>query len=576
LAIALQAYRDRNPSELLTLSDAEARGRLWDLLLETHAHGYRNTTPAQVRAALAWLAAGLERTRRQRFRLYELFALDPESESESDKHLRRFRIIGGLVIGLAVGLNVGLVVGPAAGLVIGLDAGLLIGLLVSPMPMFRTVAHGVVGGLITGLAIGLIGGIFGLVVDPLFGGGLGTRLELGLFFGLVVVLTIVRINTGPRRDDLQFGTPLLAIFVALVVGPVVGLVVGLVVGPVVGLISGLALALIGAPIVFLIGHVAACLDPVLNRWRIYGSQAFGQAARNAGRIARTGADVGLTVGLLVGLLAGLASGPAAGLAIGLTVGLTTGLAGGLDAWLYHYWLRRRLISEGVLPAGLPAFLQWCAEDERGWLRITDAYEFRHRELLDHLVAAEEIARASFFATPAEFRSWLERHHAERRELLVGFFREGSGRPSITRPQSVDEALCFGWVSSGFSRSLGDDTYTIRFWPEHVNRSRSAGDLDRVDELIEEGRMTPAGLAAFGALQPEHEARFRAVPEAWEWFQACPVQYRRDATRWVTRAKRPRTRERRLRALIENSAAGRGIKHVSSPESWIGHLPDEDD
>ena len=182
---------------------------------------------------------------------------------------------------------------------------------------------------------------------------------------------------------------------------------------------------------------------------------------------------------------------------------------------------------------------------------------------------------TFFARPAELRAWLERHHADRRELLVGFYKKGSGRPSITWPQSVDEALCFGWID-GVRRSLGEEAYTIRFTPRQARSTWSLVNVNRAGELIAEGRMTPAGLAAFEArsadrtaiysherrraavLEPEQEARFRAAAEAWEWFQARPPSYRRAAIHWVTSAKRAETRERRLRALIEDSAAGRTI------------------
>jgi uncharacterized protein YdeI (YjbR/CyaY-like superfamily) len=188
---------------------------------------------------------------------------------------------------------------------------------------------------------------------------------------------------------------------------------------------------------------------------------------------------------------------------------------------------------------------------------------------------------TFFATPAEFRAWLERHHADRDELLVGFYKKGSGRPSITWPQSVDEALCFGWID-GVRRSLGEDAYTIRFTPRRARSIWSAVNVRRARELIAEGRMTPAGLAAFeargddrtavysyeqrraAALEAGQEARFRAVPEAWEWFQARPPSYRRAAIHWVTSAKRPETRERRLQALIDDSAAGRPVKPLTRP------------
>jgi uncharacterized protein YdeI (YjbR/CyaY-like superfamily) len=189
----------------------------------------------------------------------------------------------------------------------------------------------------------------------------------------------------------------------------------------------------------------------------------------------------------------------------------------------------------------------------------------------------------FFATRAEFRSWLERHHADRRELLVGFHKKGTGRPSITWPESVDEALCFGWID-GVRRSLGDEAYTIRFTPRQARSTWSAVNVRRAGELIEEGRMTPAGLTAFEArgddrtaiysyeqrhaatLDDEQERRFRAAAEAWEWFQSRPPSYRRAAIHWVTSAKRPETRERRLQTLIEDCAAVRNVKPLRPPSS----------
>jgi uncharacterized protein YdeI (YjbR/CyaY-like superfamily) len=187
----------------------------------------------------------------------------------------------------------------------------------------------------------------------------------------------------------------------------------------------------------------------------------------------------------------------------------------------------------------------------------------------------------FFATPAELRAWLERHHADRDELWVGLYKKASGRPSVTWPEVVDEALCFGWID-GVRRSLGPDSYVNRLTPRRPRSNWSAINIKRVGELIEEGRMTPAGLAAFDArtddrsavysyeqrraatLEPEQEERFRAVPDAWEWFQARPSSYRRAAIHWVVSAKRPETRERRLQTLIEDSAAGRTVKPLTRP------------
>jgi uncharacterized protein YdeI (YjbR/CyaY-like superfamily) len=185
----------------------------------------------------------------------------------------------------------------------------------------------------------------------------------------------------------------------------------------------------------------------------------------------------------------------------------------------------------------------------------------------------------FFATPGELRAWLERHHADRDELWVGLYKKGSGRPSVTWPEVVDEALCFGWID-GVRRGLGSDSYANRLTPRRARSNWSAVNVRRVGELIAEGRMTPAGLAAFeartgdrtgvysyeqrrnAALEPEQEKRFRAARAAWEWFQARPPSYRRSAIHWVTSAKRPETRERRLQTLIDDSAAGRAIKPLS--------------
>ncbi len=187
----------------------------------------------------------------------------------------------------------------------------------------------------------------------------------------------------------------------------------------------------------------------------------------------------------------------------------------------------------------------------------------------------------FFATPADFRSWLERHHAEEDELLVGFYRTSTGRKSITWPESVDEALCFGWID-GVRRGIDAESYSIRFTPRRSRSIWSAVNIKRADELIELGRMTPAGLAAFEArtddrsavysheqrraakLEPEQEQRFKADAGAWEWFQGQAPSYRRAALHWVTSAKRAETRERRLAALIEDSAAGRTVKPLTRP------------
>jgi uncharacterized protein YdeI (YjbR/CyaY-like superfamily) len=181
----------------------------------------------------------------------------------------------------------------------------------------------------------------------------------------------------------------------------------------------------------------------------------------------------------------------------------------------------------------------------------------------------------FFETPDEFRDWLAQHHETAAELLVGFYKRGSGRPSITWPESVDEALCFGWID-GVRRRVDEVSYTIRFTPRRPRSIWSAVNIKRAHELVELGRMRPAGLRAFQAradersavyayeqrqaasLGPELERQFRADEPAWAYFQRQAPSYRQVAIWWVVSAKKEETRQRRLATLIADSAAGRRI------------------
>ena len=190
-------------------------------------------------------------------------------------------------------------------------------------------------------------------------------------------------------------------------------------------------------------------------------------------------------------------------------------------------------------------------------------------------------KATFFATPAQFRKWLERHHTSQKELLVGFYKRDSGKPSLTWPESVDEALCFGWID-GVRRSLGSDAYTIRFTPRKPTSIWSAINVDKVAELTKNGKMREAGLRAFAArtaaktgvysferneaakLTASQEKTLRANRKAAAFFDAQPPWYRRTAVHWVISAKREETRERRLAQLIADSAAGRTIGPLTRP------------
>jgi uncharacterized protein YdeI (YjbR/CyaY-like superfamily) len=192
-------------------------------------------------------------------------------------------------------------------------------------------------------------------------------------------------------------------------------------------------------------------------------------------------------------------------------------------------------------------------------------------------------RPTFFATPSEFRTWLEKHHDDERELWVGFYKKGSGKPSITWPEAVDEALCFGWID-GIRKSVDDESYKNRFTPRKHRSNWSAINIERAKELIALGRMRPAGLKAFEArtdeksavysyeqrhaakLERAQEREFRANAKAWGFFQSRPPSYRKAAVYWVVSAKKEETRARRLAQLIDDSAAGRTVPPLTRPNS----------
>jgi uncharacterized protein YdeI (YjbR/CyaY-like superfamily) len=181
----------------------------------------------------------------------------------------------------------------------------------------------------------------------------------------------------------------------------------------------------------------------------------------------------------------------------------------------------------------------------------------------------------YFGTPSAFRAWLAEHHSTYSELLVGFHRAGSGTPSITWPESVDEALCVGWID-GVRKRVDETRYTIRFTPRKETSTWSAINIAKMQDLIRRGRVLPAGLKAFekrtekrsrtysyeqrasARLDGAGEKRFRSHPSAWEYFQSRPPWYRRTATWWVVSAKKEETRARRLKLLIECSAKSKPL------------------
>jgi uncharacterized protein YdeI (YjbR/CyaY-like superfamily) len=189
--------------------------------------------------------------------------------------------------------------------------------------------------------------------------------------------------------------------------------------------------------------------------------------------------------------------------------------------------------------------------------------------------------AVFFRTPADWRAWLEAHAAEETELWVGFHKRGAGETGITWRESVDQALCFGWID-GRRQSIDGTRYRIRFSPRKPSSIWSTVNVARVGELAAQGLMHPAGLEAFARrrqersgvysheqagepqLAAEHEELFRERSEAWAYFRAQPPSYRKAATWWIVNAKRPETRARRLATLIDDSAAGRRVRHLQRP------------
>ncbi len=181
----------------------------------------------------------------------------------------------------------------------------------------------------------------------------------------------------------------------------------------------------------------------------------------------------------------------------------------------------------------------------------------------------------FFAGSDDFRGWLEKHHQTITEQWVGFHRKSSGRVSITWPEAVDEALCFGWID-GLRKTIDTGSYKIRFTPRRLSSIWSAINIARMTELILEGRVRLAGMTAFQKRTPakshiySYENRktailssaatklFRTESAAWKFFQQQSKSYRQTAIWWVVSAKRPQTRENRLQRLIASSKAGRRL------------------
>ena len=178
-------------------------------------------------------------------------------------------------------------------------------------------------------------------------------------------------------------------------------------------------------------------------------------------------------------------------------------------------------------------------------------------------------KIKYFKSPGEFRRWLEKNHRTTQELWVGYYKKSSGQPSMTWPESVDEALCFGWID-GIRKSVDDLRYTIRFSPRRRGSIWSAVNIKRAQELSDKGLMRPPGMAAFDArkeyksgiysyeqrsasLDGPYEKKLRQNKDAWDFFYAQPPSYRKAIGWWIVSAKQEATRLKRLQKLIEQSA-----------------------
>lgn len=185
--------------------------------------------------------------------------------------------------------------------------------------------------------------------------------------------------------------------------------------------------------------------------------------------------------------------------------------------------------------------------------------------------APDYMKPRFFAKAATFRKWLQHHHQSATELVVGFYKVGSGKASMSWPESVDEALCFGWID-GVRTSIDGDSYQIRFTPRKANSIWSAVNIKKVALLTEQGLMQQAGLESFAgrnvqktklysheqeavALSPEYIKLFKADKAAWQYFEGLAASYRKSSANWVMSARQEATRLKRLNQLIADSAAG---------------------
>lgn len=181
---------------------------------------------------------------------------------------------------------------------------------------------------------------------------------------------------------------------------------------------------------------------------------------------------------------------------------------------------------------------------------------------------------TFFSTSSLFRKWLEKNHDNKKELLVGFYKIGSGKPSMSWSESVDQALCFGWID-GVRKSIDENSYTIRFTPRKPNSIWSAVNIKKVETLTKHGLMHTAGVAIFNQrietkskiytheigeveLSQQYEKYFKKHKKAWKYFSELAPSYHKLSVNWVMSAKQKETQLKRLQTLIVDSENGTNL------------------
>lgn len=180
-------------------------------------------------------------------------------------------------------------------------------------------------------------------------------------------------------------------------------------------------------------------------------------------------------------------------------------------------------------------------------------------------------KPTFFPDQSDFRKWLEENHSKETEIIVGFYKTGSGKPSMSWSESVDQAICFGWID-GVRKSIDECSYSIRFTPRKTSSIWSTINIEKVEKLTKQGLMHKAGLAIFEkrsekrsgiysheisetAFSSEFEQLFKANEKAWEYFQSLAPSYQKTSIHWVMSAKQHSTQIKRINILIANSEAG---------------------